>query len=267
MSGATDAVAGTTSFGARVLCGVDGSAEGLEAARQAGRVVDPDGSLTVLGAFYSATAAQAGFLASRAAAELEAEARAAISEAVAAIGFKPDTRLIDAKTLPALQAEAGRIDATLVVVGTHELPRGLGIMLDSVATTAAHLPARATLVARASSASSRRFPRSIAVGEDGSASSTYARAVAGALAERFDVPFRRVVCTGGDVDLDAVRRVAGPVEILDGKPLHELVRVSDEVDLLVVGATGRSGLRAMGSVSERLAHQARCSVLVVPNPG
>jgi nucleotide-binding universal stress UspA family protein len=266
LSGATDTAAGTTSLGARVLCGVDGSAEALEAAHQAGRVVDPDGSLTVLGAFYSATAAQAGFLASGAAAELEAEASAAISEAIAAIGFKPDTRLIDGKTLPALRAEAERIDATLVVVGTHELPRGLGIMLDSVATTAVHDPARATLVARSSSTSPSRFPRSIAVGEDGSAASAYAREVAGALAERFDVPFRRIVCAGDDVDLDAVGQVVGAVEIVDGKPLHELVRVSDEVDLLVVGATGRSGLRAIGSVSERLAHQAKCSVLVVPSP-
>ncbi|MGI9659572.1 MAG: universal stress protein [Gaiellaceae bacterium] len=264
MSIAPDAPASTASLGARVLCGVDGSAEGLEAARQAGRLVSPYGSLTLLGAFNAASAAQAGFLASNAAAELEEQARAAISEAVAVIGFTPETRLIDAEPLQALEAEAARLDATLVVVGTHELPRGLGIMLASVATTSVHVLARATLIARASSASSTRFPRSIAVGEDGSPPSTHAREVAGAVAERFDVPFRRVVCMGGDPDLDAVRQVAGPVEILDGKPLQELVRISHEVDLLVVGASGRAGLRALGSVSERLAHKASCSVLVVP---
>jgi nucleotide-binding universal stress UspA family protein len=44
--------------------------------------------------------------------------------------------------------------------------------------------------------------------------------------------------------------------------LVERFEETDEVDLLVVGASGRSGLRALGSVSERVAHRARCSVLV-----
>ena len=35
------------------------------------------------------------------------------------------------------------------------------------------------------------------------------------------------------------------------------------VDLVVIGSRGLHGLKALGSVSERVAHQAECSVLVV----
>jgi nucleotide-binding universal stress UspA family protein len=37
-------------------------------------------------------------------------------------------------------------------------------------------------------------------------------------------------------------------------------------DLLVVGSRGLHGIRALGSVSERVAHKAPCSVLVVRPP-
>ena len=42
-----------------------------------------------------------------------------------------------------------------------------------------------------------------------------------------------------------------------------LVGASGIVDLVVVGSRGVHGLKALGSVSERVAHQAECSVLVV----
>jgi nucleotide-binding universal stress UspA family protein len=35
------------------------------------------------------------------------------------------------------------------------------------------------------------------------------------------------------------------------------------VDLVVIGSRGLHGLKALGSISERVAHQAECSVLVV----
>jgi nucleotide-binding universal stress UspA family protein len=38
------------------------------------------------------------------------------------------------------------------------------------------------------------------------------------------------------------------------------------VSLVVLGSRGLSGVRALGSVSERVAHRARCSVLVA-RPG
>jgi len=47
------------------------------------------------------------------------------------------------------------------------------------------------------------------------------------------------------------------------EPVRALVGASGIVDLVVVGSRGVHGLKALGSVSERVAHQAECSVLVV----
>lgn len=255
----------TEPIGARVVCGVDGTPEGLEAARQAARLVEPSGALTLVSSFNIGAAAETGYLASRTAAEMEKDARTAIEAATEAIDVEPLTRIIDGEPYAVLDAEAGRLDATLVVVGTHELGRGLGIMLGSVATATTHMPTRATLIARGPR-SSASFPRAVVLADDGSASTERARRVAGAIAERFDTPFRRVACTGGRPDLDAARALPGALEIVEGDPHRELVDISGETDLIVVGSTGRRGLRALGSVSERLAHKAHCSVLIVPNP-
>jgi nucleotide-binding universal stress UspA family protein len=46
-----------------------------------------------------------------------------------------------------------------------------------------------------------------------------------------------------------------------GSPVDALSRL--DPDLLVVGSRGLQGIRSLGSVSERVAHEARCSVLVV----
>jgi nucleotide-binding universal stress UspA family protein len=46
-------------------------------------------------------------------------------------------------------------------------------------------------------------------------------------------------------------------------PVRELAEASDEADLVVVGSRGLRGPLALASVSERVAHVARSSVLVV----
>lgn len=50
-------------------------------------------------------------------------------------------------------------------------------------------------------------------------------------------------------------------------PATLLTELSDEVDLLVVGSRGRTGLRKLllGSVSSEVLHTARCPVVVVPS--
>src|ERR671912_753111 len=50
------------------------------------------------------------------------------------------------------------------------------------------------------------------------------------------------------------------------KPVEALVDLSEEADLLVVGSRGLHGPAALGSVSERVAHRAASSVLVVRPP-
>jgi nucleotide-binding universal stress UspA family protein len=52
-------------------------------------------------------------------------------------------------------------------------------------------------------------------------------------------------------------------EDMPDEPATALVAAAAEADLLVVGSRGLHGLKALGSVSERVAHRARCSVLIV----
>jgi nucleotide-binding universal stress UspA family protein len=53
------------------------------------------------------------------------------------------------------------------------------------------------------------------------------------------------------------------VEALRGRTVDALTRVGEGVDLIVMGARGLRGAKALGSVSERVAHKASASVLVV----
>jgi nucleotide-binding universal stress UspA family protein len=50
-----------------------------------------------------------------------------------------------------------------------------------------------------------------------------------------------------------------------GSPHRRIVEMANETGaaLIVMGSRGRTGLAALGSVSERVAHRAGCSVLIV----
>jgi nucleotide-binding universal stress UspA family protein len=56
------------------------------------------------------------------------------------------------------------------------------------------------------------------------------------------------------------------LQIKPGRPANAIVSAANDADasLVVMGSRRLDGLRAMGSVSRRVAHQARCSVLLVP---
>ncbi len=58
------------------------------------------------------------------------------------------------------------------------------------------------------------------------------------------------------------------VEVVAGEPIAELTKRSDAYDLVVLGTHGRKGLPRLflGSVAERVARLARCSVLIVRQP-
>jgi nucleotide-binding universal stress UspA family protein len=62
-----------------------------------------------------------------------------------------------------------------------------------------------------------------------------------------------------------LRRVAAPASarIVAERPVEALLAAAEEADLLVVGRRGLGRDGALGSVSERVAHRASCSVLVV----
>ena len=101
------------------------------------------------------------------------------------------------------------------------------------------------------------------VGIDGSTHSRKALSAALNLAHGLDVPLRLIAATGGKpVTINGLRDV-GDVEWDERKPLDALLAASHESDVVVVGSRGLHGIAALGSVSERLAHRAHSSVLVV----
>jgi nucleotide-binding universal stress UspA family protein len=103
------------------------------------------------------------------------------------------------------------------------------------------------------------------VGIDGSPQSAVAYATARRLAVRFDSEVWPVVAHGGDgVDRGQVAAIVDyHHEDLPDEPVAALVAASADADLVIIGSRGLHGIKAIGSVSERVAHQARCSTLIV----
>lgn len=251
-----------------VIVGVDSSAESLEAARQAAALVE--GTLTLLAAYEPAASfIAAGPMGVPAYDDGELR-RAAATDAVSRVrddlaAEAPTAKVVRGVGWDALIHEATCEQATLIAVGSHGVGRIAGIALGSVATNVIHKAPCSVLVARKRS---DEFPRKIVVGIDGSPESAAAYAVAKQLAERFSTELVSVVAHGGEpVEKHLVDSLAGHYrEDLPDEPVQALVAASADADLLIVGSRGQRGLKALGSVSEQVAHQARSSVLIVREP-
>ena len=251
----------TTRVFDRIVCGVDSSPESLEAARQADRLRSSEGLLRLATVADVNVAVHAGFSATRVLGELDAAARDALHKAVDAV-HPSSTHLLAGDPVPGLLDELRRSDATLVSVGPHGHSRVLGMLLGGMSTALLHEAPCSVLLARKPRFGS--FPASILCGVDGSDQSLFAAEVANDIATRFDSELVFVAATGGKpVDLERISDLGSEV-VDDGRsPVEALVDLSYEADLLVVGSRGLHGPAALGSVSERVAHRAASSVLVV----
>jgi nucleotide-binding universal stress UspA family protein len=210
----------------RVVCIVDGPRESLTAGRVAARIHATDGNLDVV----------------------------KIHPSPHAIGHRLDAAL----------AELERRDPTLAVVAINEHSRAVGIAVGSLGTHLLHDAPCSVLVVR-DGALTDAWPESIAVGLDGLVESAAAAAAAWELSRRNGAPVHAIAATGrpGHAELELVRRIAPDFEEYDARPVTALAEISQHVDLVVVGSRGLRGVHALGSVSERVAHEARCPVLVV----
>ena len=254
----------------RVVCGIDGSAEAQEASREASLLVADGAHLLLVEVLVPAlvgslaTAIPGGTTvpegAGRVAARADLErARAAIPDAVevaVAIRVGPAGAM--------LQREAARVLADTLAVGGRGHGRAAGVLLGSVATQLLHSAPCSVLVARATM--TKPFPQSIVVGLDGSEPSRRALQHARELAGRIGVPLRVVHILDGRLPPGALQ--ADLNEELEEIPVSWSTSdgLSAEVtsaDLLIVGSRGLRGVRALGSVSETVAHRAPSSVLVV----
>lgn len=254
----------------RVLVGIDGSQQSLEAARQAALLQDPEGQLTlfstwdiapVIGGSGSSVPYYHDEDLQRAAAEKSlAAARDYVAAYTAATG-----KLVRGTAVDQLLGEIERDQDTLVAVGSSGTGRLLGIVEGSVATTIIHRSPCSVLVVRPVQ---NGFPRRIVVGVDGSVESAAAYAASRYLAERFDAELRALVAWGGRGVNERLVIAITESEHDDYQeaPADALTHAAEDADLVVVGSRGLHGLSALGSVSERVAHTAACSALVVREP-
>jgi nucleotide-binding universal stress UspA family protein len=148
------------------------------------------------------------------------------------------------------------------VLGAKRRSRLLGLMLGTTATTLLREAPGSIFLARLRWGETW-FPHRIVVGVDGSEQSLRALDVADALAERHAAVVTVVSATGGKpVPQDGAwsSRVGlwSP-----GHPVAALIDPTLQADLLVLGSRGLHSVHALGSVSERVAHRALSSVLVV----
>lgn len=246
----------------KIVCGVDGTSEGLEAVKQAQRLASSDAELTLVSVSESHLAVHTGPFASQSAARLDEEAQAALDEARKLVGHA-ETAVLRGRAADVFVRTLRDQDATLAAVGSHEISRAAGLLIGSVATRALHEAPCSVLVARAGG---WPWPRAIVVGMDGSEGSFAAANVAHDVATRLDARLQFLVARGAapdDLAIEALATSGYEITFSDDKPVPALLEAGREGDLLIVGSRGVTGLCALGSVSERVAHHAPCSLLVV----
>ena len=257
-----------------VLCGIDDSRPSAEAARQAALLATPGGSIEFVGVCWTVGEGRqsvSSLNAGRVQEALEDAARAAIRAGASAtwkILRKPDPA-------EALLEEAHGHD--LAAVGSHAGSRASGIFFGSTASTLVHRADAPVLVARKVPGAKDAFPKRILVASDGSPGSSEAASLAGRIGHANGSNVTLVHVSDGETPSMRAELARQTVELLEtvgqepafcdasGDPHDEISRLAAELgaSLVVIGSRGLGGVKALGSVSERVAHDAPCSVLVV----
>ena len=253
---------------ARVVVGVDGTDFGFEALHQALALSPPGNTVYAVTALDTAVAVHAGFHASDVAAQLEGEAERARAAAAGIMGDSVDraTKVVRGDAKSVLRHACVEYDATLLALGARNSSRFLGMIAGETATALLHDGTCSVLFARPQWGR-RWHPNRIVVGLDGSELSLAALTLADDLAERLGSSVQVVTATGGK-PVERESAWAGRVTEWDpGHPVAVLCERSTSADLVILGSRGLHGVRALGSVSERAAHGAHCSVLIThPSP-
>lgn len=244
----------------RIVCAVDGSPASLEAARQAGVLRSGLGTIEVVGVFQPTAVGYSIYGGTAIVSNPEHALATKLSEALS-VCPGASSELLQGPTIKRLLERLTESDTTLVAVGAKNRNRAIGIVRGSVTTAMLHHAPSSVLVARATSVPAA-FPRSVVVGYDGSAGAAAALSAGRDVANRLGATLRVVAADeAAGIQSDALADLT--VERNRRDVLETLLHASDGTDLLVVGSRGLHGVHALGSVSERIGHQASCSVLIV----
>jgi nucleotide-binding universal stress UspA family protein len=246
----------------RILCAVDGTAGTEAAIEQAFAVAGRDARIAFATSWYGPGAVA------------DERAREAVEAAVAR-GRKAGVA-VRAESFHSPRLGNALLTATaahdLVVVGAHSHARATGIVLGETATQLVHRCSVPVLVARERPltcgvvVATRAQPADRVVVTTGTqlAARLGAELTVVHVIERHDAARQPEL----RAELADARAFLGrPLDFLeDHGPAPRAIVVAAEGDgagLVVVGSDGRRGLSALASVSERVAHLAPCSVLVM----
>jgi nucleotide-binding universal stress UspA family protein len=257
---------------ANVLCGVDGTRSSYEAVRQAASLAAPDGRLTLL-----AVTGRTGSGRYQGAALAPMRARRALDRArrlARENGVNSSPELVDTGPVVDVVLDRAR-EHGLLALGAPSMSRLAHLLIGGIATVAAHNLPCALLVVRRRSADSR-FNERILVASDALSRSDALVDFAADLAQvrqaslillhvassESAIPARIVAQT------ERVRRTLGSrshVRVEPGRAYSTIVETAAQegASLIVLASRRVSGLRALGSVSERVVHGAPCSILAL----
>lgn len=263
---------------ARVICGVNGSRASYAAASQAATLAGRHADLELL-----AVTSVEGFgptEMSELGPERAQQALVRAAELARDAGGRPATTLLHSADATETLLEASA-SCDLVAIGARGSSRLAEILLGGRATALVHRAHAPVLVARPLAADVS-FPGLILVASDGSDCSARAVEIAGEIAARHasrivhlhvqvhdrETPAEREALARETVRLTELAQTE-PVAMTEaGDATETICEVAERLlpGLLIVGSRGLGGVKALGSVSEVVAHRVRCSVLVVRPP-
>jgi nucleotide-binding universal stress UspA family protein len=276
-----------------IVVGVDGRDGGRDALSLAGRL-----ALTAGGELVAVRALPFDYYVSRAGAPpyssiAEADARTEVEGELEQAGLEARVHVLgDSSPARALHRVAEAEEADLIVVGsTHHGRAGRVLAGDDAAATIHGAPCPVAVAPHGLASGEWKAVTRIGVGYDGRAEARQALDLGVALARETGAALRLVIvvtspiaaadATAYDADwlarmeamaqedlTDAMAGVDVPIDgrVAAGIPVAELVALSREVDLLVVGSRGWGPVRRIlvGSTAARLIREAHCPVLVLP---
>jgi nucleotide-binding universal stress UspA family protein len=256
-----------------ILCGFDGCRPASEAARQAALLAAPNSRLQLLAInWHEGTGPSAR---ATIATQHLSEALAHATDVVRDLGARVEVTTLEARNVANALLERAA-DHDLLVVGCHCRSRAEGLMIGSTATAALHRASTPVLIARRPPGPDD-FPTAILIalypdGNEQAIAQTAAR-IARAHHARIGIvsPGEGQIPGSERAVNRAVATIAAatglePARLPDGDPAHRTIpRAATDfgASLIVMGSRALTGLRALNSVSERVAHTAPCSVLVM----
>jgi nucleotide-binding universal stress UspA family protein len=275
---------------ANVLVGVDGTANGRDAIALAAKLTDADGTLT-LAHVHAGGFSPLHPVSSVVTGETHDASQSLLEQERAAFGLAAELVSVQApKPGAGLHRQAERQDADLLVLGTSSRGAVGRVMLGDDTRAALNGSPCAVAVAARGYAANPAPIATIGVAYNGSAESDEALAKARELAAPAGAALRALevvaiptyAFTGAiapsigdtiETMLAEANERVGRLPDVDGRAVYglageELAAFSGELDLLIVGSRGYGPWRrlVLGSTSDYLQHNARCSLLVLPRP-